>query len=323
MTSKNPEQSNHPTPNTQYSTFNTQHSILMNPEPSNKTLADYAISYKMSVAAFNPTATVKEVRAAAAKEFGCRESQTTGTVYLVLKEFTQPLTERVRRIRNFFDTNTIKLGDIDIIPSMNFWRVSEFVRDEIPEFDKAADDFVRRWESEIKPKSIEELKRLGVVLQNKGVKAWRMPVSEVADRIYFNFTKTPIGDTRTLSNLQGLTDDLRQSFEEELLAQQEDISLRANEELNKRLQKVLQDFVKKMKGYKGQGQRIHDSVVGNIGELVQLIPSMIVGEDDAIVELAQEAQLLTNWDVDILKESEPARKEAVNSAESILSKMRF
>ena len=107
---------------------------------------------------------------------------------------------------------------------MNFWRVSEFVRDEIPEFDKAADDFVRRWESEIKPKSIEELKRLGVVLQNKGVKAWRMPVSEVADRIYFNFTKTPIGDTRTLSNLQGNTDDLRQSFEEELLAQQEDIS---------------------------------------------------------------------------------------------------
>lgn len=287
-----------------------------------KTLADYAISYKMSVAAFNPTSTVKEVKLAAAKEFGCREEQTTGTVYLVLREFTQELTEKVRQIRNFFDVNTIKLGDIDIIPSMNFWRVSEFVTREIPVFDALAKDFVSRWEGEIKPKSIQELQRLGVILQNKNVKAWKMPTSEVAERIYFRFTKTPIGDVNTLANLQGLTDDLRSSFEEELLAQQADVAQRANEEMNNRLKKALETFSKKMKGLK-EGSRVHDSILSNIGELVELIPSMVVGDDEELIEIAQQAKLLTNWDVDILKDSEPARKEAISAADDILEKLKF
>ena len=289
---------------------------------TNKTLADYAISYKMSVATFNPTATVKEVKLAAAKEFGCREDQTTGTVYLVLKEYTKELTEKVRQIRNFFDVNTIKLGDIDIIPSMNFWRVSEFVTQEIPLFDKLAEDFANRWESEIKPNSIAELKRLGVILQNKNVKAWKLTPAELSEKIYFRFTKTPIGDVNTLKNLQGLTDDLRSSFEADLLAQQADVAERANAEINSRLKKVLETFSKKMKGLK-EGSRIHDSIVTNIGELVELIPSLVVGDNEEIIELAREAQLLTNWDVDILKDSEPARKEAVRAADDILEKLKF
>lgn len=293
---------------------------------TNKTIADYAISYKMGVATFNPTATVKEVRQATAQQFGCRENQTTGTVYLVLKEYTQPLTEIVREIRKFFDFNTLKLGDIDLIPSKNFWRVSDFVRVRIPVFDAAAKDFCDHWEQEIKPNSIKAMSQLGVILTSKQTKVYQMTKDDVRERIYFRFTKTPIGSSFTLSNMEGLTEDLRASFTEELEKTHAEIQKKASEELASRFSSVLKDFSTKMKSFKEDGgSRIHPSILSNIGDLVDLLPGMLVGsdKDNELIELATEAKAVLNWDVDILRENPAARKVAAQSADSILQKMKL
>jgi hypothetical protein len=288
-----------------------------------KTLADYAISYKMSSAPFNPMKTMKEVREATAKEFGCGEKRTTGSVYLLEEQFTEPLVEQVRRIRKFFETYTLKLGKIDLIPSHNFWRVSEFVQTTVPVFDALKADFVDRWEDEIMPQSKASLVKLGKILEDRHAKIFRMRKEEVAERIYFDFSKSPMADPSALKNLQGVSDDLRKSLQEEIIDEYKVIEQDAHTMLASRLRTVLSKFVGKMKTYKGDGNRMHGTIISNIGELVDMIPDMLVGDNPDLIAVCNEAKLLTNWDVDILKENESARVEACRSAEDILNKMKF
>jgi len=288
-----------------------------------KSLADHAISYKMSVAPFNPTKTMKEIREATAQQFGCAPKRTTGTVYLLEDQFTEPLVEQVRRIRKFFELYTLKLGDIDIIPSMNFWRVSEFVQTTVPVFDTLKQEFVDKWESDIKPQSKASLAKLGIILEAKQTAIFKLTPEQVADRIYFKFTKTVMADPNAVRNLRGVSEDLQKSMEVDLRAQYKAVEGRAHEQLELRLREVLSKFVGKMKTYKGDGNRMHETIITNIGELVDLVPDMLVGDHPELLTVCNEAKLLTNWDVDLLKDNESARKEACQTAEGILNKMKF
>ena len=292
---------------------------------SDKTIADYCVSYTMKCGAFNPTKQSKEVKQATADKFGCPANQTTGTVYLVLKEYTEPITKKVAKIRRFYDFHTLKLKTLTIIPSNNFWTVADFNQIEIPSFDELKEDFVTRWEPEIRPRSIEKLQKLGYIFDHAKVAAYQLSAEEVRDeRIYFEFGATPLGSPDIYNTMTGLTDDLRIGMKSELEIEYAEVERQANEEIEARLERVLIDFTTKMNTYKeGSKQRIHESIVGNIGELVSVLPNLLVGENSKIVELCEEATMLTNWDVDLLKENESCRKEASAEAQKLIDRLRL
>jgi len=65
-----------------------------------------------------------------------------------------------------------------------------------------------------------------------------------------------------------------------------------------------------------------DSLIGNLEELVDLIPKMNIAGDPAINEMAAEAKKhLTKWDPQTLRDDDQKRKEVSDSAKKILSNM--
>jgi len=239
---------------------------------------------------------------------------------MIDEEFTHALTSKVREIRRFFDTNTLRLSMSNIIPSGNFWRVSDYVTKEGDKFDILKDDFCARWESEIKPKSLQNLGALAYDPQIVKMAMWSYTEDQLRERIYFEFGKGTMGDPSTVANLSGLTEDLKAGIEEDMRKELAELDKEATAEVTRRLRKVLQDFVTKFKGLK-ENSRLHDSILTNIGDIASMIPSLIVNDDPTLIELASEASLLANWDASILKENEGARKEALTTAQSILNKM--
>lgn len=308
-------------------------------ENNNESLANYAATYVMSVGAWNPSISSKEVKSATANHFSLSANQTTGGVYLYAKEYTDPLQVKVREIRRFFDKYTLKISSTEkvkdeetgrvveqsvkanIIPSHNFWRVSEFTQKEIPEFDALKRAWIENLEDYTRL-SIQKLGKLGEILDKKGMKAWNASKEEWAEKIYFDFGSFPMADPSSLGNLKGVTEDVRNAMIAETKEKYNLIEKAATKELNLRLAKVLDDFIKKMKSFK-EGSRMHDSIIENISEMVRVLPDMVVNGDRSLVNLANEASLLTNWDVDILKENEHARTAAATTAADIRAKLVF
>jgi hypothetical protein len=309
----------------------------------------------MSVGAWNPSISSAEVKRASASHFDLKADQTTGGVYLMSKEHTDPLQAKIREIRRFFDRNTVKISSKEVvidpdtgkrheedvraqvIPSQNYWRVSEFTQRVIPEFDALRKEFLDNLHDKAETcpytgnitvkkgyitRSKENLGKLGEILDAKGMKAWDASVEEWAEKIYFKFTSFPVADPTSLGNLKGMTEDMRRAMETETRAKYNLIDKAVTRELNTRFAKVLQDFIAKMKTFK-EGSRMHDSIIENITDLVQILPDMVVNADPTLAKLAEEASLLGNWDTDLLKESEVARNAASDTAKSILDKLQF
>lgn len=213
---------------------------------TNKTIADYAITYSMSIAAYNPTKKVVDVQLSSASAYGCKAKTFTGTVYLIDDEFTRDLCGKVREIRRFYDDNTLKLGLTDVIPSANYWRVADFASKAIPEFDRLAKQFVDNW-YHIRDTSRNRLVNLYYVPSVTKAKTWVLSQAQVSELIYFQFKKSPMANPRDLDTIQGFTDDMRDAFRQEMMADMSILEQKANEQISQRLRKVLTDFITKFK----------------------------------------------------------------------------
>lgn len=286
-------------------------------------VSQYLITYTMKTSSYRPTKSVKAIKAHNKDFYDLKdERRTTGTLYLLEDRFTCELAQFVRKTRDFFEDNTHRLGFTSVIPSRNYFRVYEYTQNDIPEFFKKCKDFEDNWVEGlcIRDTSYESLgDKLKKILQNEPI--WKMTPEEVALKNYFHFSKVPVGDTATIRNLRGVTEDMRKGIEADLLDQNKKIEEACIEQTVKKLRKKVGDFRQKFNGYREDYTRVSPSITKNIADFAELIPDLLVNEDTQLVELAQEAKILAAWDIDILKESELARKEAVTKAEDILSKL--
>jgi hypothetical protein len=71
-----------------------------------------------------------------------------------------------------------------------------------------------------------------------------------------------------------------------------------------------------------KGAKLYDSLVGNVRDIAELLPSLNVGDDPRLEQLAKEiGQRLTEADTDTLKTDEGKRKEVAADAREIMNQI--
>jgi anti-sigma28 factor (negative regulator of flagellin synthesis) len=263
--------------------------------------------------------------------FQCDEGVDTGTVTLLKPSFSEGLRSAASVNRRFFAENTLSLGKrpgsrggmMTIIPTNNYWRVIDYWHKSKNEWDLLAQDYVDRWEDEIRPESKKSI-NLHYNNLSPSQRAWyEMSAEQVADKIYYLFSKDPLAGPGATASMQGLTADLRADLEVELQDKYDNLAEEANSLLRERLAKVVSDLKKKMNSYNPDGGRMSDTILENVRDLIKILPDMCIGDNSAIVELVDEAKLICHWDVDMLKgeEGNEARKEVAKDASNLLKKI--
>lgn len=90
----------------------------------------------------------------------------------------------------------------------------------------------------------------------------------------------------------------------------------AEDELRERLTDCLQRIAENCAKEK---PKIYDTLFGNLGELLALVPDFNFGDSVAVTRAAQEAATLAKLDADTIRESKSARRDAAQRATSILA----
>ena len=311
------EHSTYPTPNTQHPTE----------DLSSASLGDFTISYEMSVAVRNPTGKVKAAQQAVADKFGCSIDKTTGGTYLLEQHHLKPLLDIEKDIRRFFKFHTDTLNGRSLIASGNYFRVHDYVTRAVTEFDQAKQDFLSIWETQVRPDSEKALRNNvdvnGESLYDRltpGQRKWfSYSAGDMSQYYSFDFAENNVPS----GTLKGVSQDIINGVRARIKEEEKRTIHQLNENLKGRLREVLSALQSKMKTYESGASRMHDSILGNISELVEVIPDMIVGSDPELVDLCADTKVLCSWDVELLKDNESARKEVGKTAGDILSKMSF
>jgi len=287
-----------------------------------------AIALNVSFHRYAPTMQAKEVGKIIGQAQGIDSRVTKGVYDLIPKEYTEPLRKAESEARKIFDQDSprclvIRIGPHTVLPTAVMFKFQEEWQKISSEWSAFKQDFVNRYEGEILPCSQDRFRSIStgslVVPKNR----WLDTKEKVAHRIRVDYHQYPFPDPANVQNLKHLNDQFKSTMQESAREYIEGATVEAQGQLRKRLGKVLKNFTSKMKSYEEGpvGKKMYSSIVDNIGEVVGLIPKMMVAPDEELLELCAEAERVSAWDVEVLKESPEARKEAALTANSILSTM--
>ena len=319
--------------------------VLTNQNPTPNTKESNAscnlIMCNMSISFPNPPAKCRQAEKVVKDTYDATNKQITVSVNLILEEYTAEIKRLASSIRTFFAENTISLGKdkkrggtSKVIPASNFFRVQKFWNESRMEFDALAADFISRWESEIRPKSEEALKKLAPTLSAHQQEWFSLSSEDIKDKFSYSFEKNPMAAPQAAMAMKGLTDQMKASFKEELEEKQSLMAAEAHRELKDRLLDVVTKLRNKMNNYDPTSKgKMYDSIITNISKLVEpeggnkaLIEDLCVGEGeelDEILELADDARSLCLYDVEMLKgeEGQSMREEVAKGANELINKI--
>lgn len=274
-----------------------------------------AITLQVSWHRYAPTIQSQALRDAGAAALNIANAQARGTLSLIRQEFTKPLQDVERKGRTVLERNTLVVGPLRVLPTANFIHFQQEWTAHLSEWDAARRDFIDRYEGEILPKSQSDFN--GYLHHSKWIHPYKL-----ADRIRIDRDQFPFGSATSVANLSHLDEQTKVAMEADVARSVKAATIEAQSQVRDRLRKVLQDFVAKMEQYgDGVGKKLYPTIVSNIQGVVDIIPRLLVGEDQEILELCHQAQAVSAWDVEILKDSEAARDGAKENAESILKAM--
>lgn len=137
---------------------------------------------------------------------------------------------------------------------------------------------------------------------------------EIRDRFYVNYNCIPMPDT----------DDFRISIRQEDLDRLDQQMAEVQAGINKELWQRLHEVCSHLAGTLGDvdSKRFHESLVGNVAKLVDIMPKLNINNDPHLEAMRLEIKdKLTIVPVRVLKENEPIRKAVASEADAILKKM--
>lgn len=217
---------------------------------------------------------------------------------------------------------TLPWGDdgTRILSAAGFMLHSESMRDARIRFEEAVEAFLRDYPNEHMAEAKVRLKKMFDANDYP-------PLEKARNRFNFDVEITPVperGDLRVkLSNEQvkSITKDIEQRTQQRLDAAMQDVFIRIRD-VAERMAERLRAF----KPHPGMGRPegiFKDSLVGNIKELAELLPSLNLTEDQRIEDLRQRLiNELTAFDPKELREDIVIREQTARNAEDILAKVR-
>jgi hypothetical protein len=208
-------------------------------------------------------------------------------------------------------------GGARILSSKGYFDYAEKMRDYSAQWDAAVAEFVREY-----PNMVQDARRrLNGLFKDEDYPT----VQRMRRKFSFQFNVLPmpsakdfrveLGDEETAR----VRSEIEQSVNESIRAAMANVWARLHEVVA-RMKERLSAYSVAQNGTISHAFR--DSIVGNIRELLDTLPTLNITEDDNLKQLAQRVeQELCTHTPDELRESEAARKQTAQAAEQILSSM--
>jgi hypothetical protein len=254
------------------------------------------------------------------KKFGVNPEMGKYRKLLVRKEAISTLRQLESKLRETHYGITLPWADdgYRILSSKGFFAYQEKISAAIEEYNTAADELVTQYKALKK----DAKERLGQLYNEADY-----PSAEELRACYE--AKVSV---RPLPNAEDFRVDLGSETDVAVIRQQIDAELKAQVEeahrsLYRRVAEVLEHASERLKAYSvdPEGRVSHpfrESLIGNIKELLSIIPILNVTEDEELVKLAARIEAeVVNQPVDVLRDSDAAREKVIASADSILKKM--
>ncbi len=238
---------------------------------------------------------------------------------LIASKYLQPVISKINNTRRVHRLLTLPWDDdARILSNTGFNHYTETMRLQRHSVEAAAGEFAAHW-----PDYIQEARtRLGNMFDYEDY-----PVAEVvAKKFYIDVEIKPVpvaGDFRAElsdASVKAITKDIERRTEERLGKAMNDVFERIADATGKMVEK-LRAYKPKVIGEAQEGT-FRDSLVYNIRELAELIPSLNITGDKRLDEL--HTRLLADCaahEPDQLRDNEKLRKQTAAAAEKILKKV--
>jgi hypothetical protein len=241
---------------------------------------------------------------------------------LVRAERLEPITSIVSAIRALHYAKTKPWGDKDgfrILPNVLYVEFANEIRELIDKFDRAADHFAKHFSEYVEERKGE----LGGIFKPEDYPS----AADIRSKFKANlsFDQLPdVGDFRADVLDKDTMDDIRS----ELAASAQEVERAAMTDTYRQVADVVGHMVERLNefGTKKEGAKksshFRDSLVGNVRDLVKLLPAFNLTGDAKLDELATRmSKELCVEEAKTLRENEKAREIVKKSAEDILAEV--
>jgi len=198
---------------------------------------------------------------------------------------------------------------IFLVPLLNYEKLNSALVTLKVDFEKLAQEKVDKYES-----MVEEAKTLLGDLFNPA----DYPSKEIfAKKFGFSFDIYPVpaSDHFVLQAEAELIQKFQESVDEKIKETEESFSKHLLDRIIPVVSKMAEDF-------KGKDKNFHKSLIGNIDNIIDLVPALNILNDPKIAEFAEEIKRkLTNVSMDTLKKDKGLRAEKAETASDIVNRM--
>jgi hypothetical protein len=235
------------------------------------------------------------------------------------EESIKPIQAEAASLRTWFYQQTLPWGDdaVRLLPVAQWDKFTDEMRARIATLNSLFDGFCNQYEQH-RDKAIQQLGSLADPNDYP-------PLGVVREKFYVKVAYHPMPDSRDFR-----LDDMPEEAMAEIRATTDlrvaEATNEARNDLYRRLADRLQRIITRMTevSKKPDGSRIHASLIGNLRELCELIPSLNVTKDEELEQLRLRAlQEIGDTDIEEVRDNEEAREELKTKAANILAAMGF
>lgn len=230
---------------------------------------------------------------------------------LVPKKAIRRIQQAVSALRSYHYENTLPWGDSTrLLPSANYMAYTSEIRNLKSEFDAAVAEFVGNYQNYI----TDAQTRLGAMFNNQDYPG----ISEIAGLYGVDVQISPLPEVEDF-RVMLQEDDVKQikkDIEDRMSKAQEDAML----SLWKRLYDTVSNMAKQLADT--DNNKFHDTLVGNIQDLVNLLPRLNIANDNDLEQMRQEiSDKLCVYSSKELKKDNIIRTQVAQDATKILNDM--
>ena len=263
---------------------------------------------RVSFKKFNPSLKNRKADDEYSAKHGVEKKMLSSTIRLIPKRFNDPLQRIDSECKAMITRYTLPWEDRGnrLLPARMTTKYQEDLRSLRHRWDSAVDDFVREWSG------IVEAAKRDLNSDFMRFQGHYPSAAEVRHRFQMLVTFMPLPDNDRLAT------ELRDEMEEIFHHRMED----ASQELRTRLVDKLAHLASRCREAGSEGSSFYASNVTNVLELCDLIPDMLVGQDEALLTAVKDAkEALVGVDADGIKTSPILAEEVRKKADAIANSL--
>lgn len=273
----------------------------------------------LSIGLFNPKKTDRAVTREVLLSKNAASNAGAFVKNILPEDAVKPIQSAACALRTWFYQQTLPWGDdaVRLLPVAQWDKFTDELRARITSLQSLIDQFVGDYEMH-RDKAILQLGALANPADYPSV-------AQVRERFYIKVNYTPLPDSRDF-RLDDMPEEAMSELREQSDLRVAEAVNEARNDLYRRLSERLHHIVTRMAevNKKKEGSRIHGSLLTNLQELCELIPSLNVTKDEELEKLRiRVMQEIAPFDIEEIRESAPAREELRSKAQGILAAMGF